>query len=592
MLLQKKDKKTIEIQYIKRKTYTRMNLKSKSILIIALLFWLKIVLIYLIYVQLNNSNKLKIYIGADNQNHTVLTDLTLLKDKIKTSQIVFSQYISSQEAKDLKNYNSIIATIASDLSQVQNRYKNTIIYSEILKNELLIKKRIALKTKTDSLLLSFDENSRELRQSSKIQSSPVSFDYRDVLQSIELETDKQVDTVKKKNLFSRIESDLKDRADLQKEATNSILKLRFGKQVITGTISEQFENVLLASQKHYNSQFSKMKGSLEDINITEGKLIAKNQKIATLLTDLLSQFESVVSKFTIKTNQKLLDQQIKDTKTRNVFICFVAFLMLLLLLLLFRYIYEIFRLEKKLKEANDQIQEDLMLKNKIISLLTHEIKTPVNVIRMSSCLVSEKIQDPEVKEIFNSIKYTSNALTLIANQALKVVKLRNYEELIFDITEFDIGFEIKEIIKSLQVIAHSINIDLILHTNIDEPFMVNYDRVRLYELLCNVIGNALKFANTKIDISVKKNNQTIFFEILDDGSGVEEEDLNHIFDLNYQGKKALRPDTLSMGLGLYLCKKIIGKSNGTIVVSNSGSSGLKVVFSIDLTVFLNTLKTK
>lgn len=159
MLLQKKDKKTIEIQYIKRKTYTRMNLKSKSILIIALLFWLKIVLIYLIYVQLNNSNKLKIYIGADNQNHTVLTDLTLLKDKIKTSQIVFSQYISSQEAKDLKNYNSIIATIASDLSQVQNRYKNTIIYSEILKNELLIKKRIALKTKTDSLLLSFDENS-------------------------------------------------------------------------------------------------------------------------------------------------------------------------------------------------------------------------------------------------------------------------------------------------------------------------------------------------------------------------------------------------------------------------------------------------
>lgn len=366
-----------------------MNLKSKSILIIALLFWLKIVLIYLIFVQLNNSDELKIHIGAANQNHTVLTDLTLLKDKIKTSQ-----------------------------------------------------------------------------------------------------------------------------------------------------------------------------------------------------------FESVVSKFTIKTNQKLLDQQIKDAKTRNVFICFVAFLMLLLLLLLFRYIYEIFRLEKKLKEANDQIQEDLMLKNKIISLLTHEIKTPVNVIRMSSCLVSQKIQDPEVKEIFNSIKYTSNALTLIANQALEVVKLGNYEELALDISEFDIGFEIKEIIKSLQVIAHSINIDLILHTNIDESFMVNYDRVRLYELLCNVIGNALKFANTKIDISIKKNNQTIFFEILDDGSGVEEEDLNHIFDLNYQGKKAQRPDTLSMGLGLYLCKRIIEKSNGTIVVSNSGSSGLKVAFSIDLTVFLNALKTK
>jgi signal transduction histidine kinase len=590
MLLQKKDKKTIEIQYIKRKTYTRMNLKSKSILIIALLFWLKIVLIYLIFVQWNNSNKLIIYIDANNQNHTALRDFTLLKDKIKTSQIVFSQYLYSQEAKDLKNYDSIIAVVASDLSHVQNKYKSTIVYGKILKNKLLSDKRIALKA--DSLLLSFDKNPRQLQQLSRIQSIPVSFDYSDVLQDTELKMDKQVDTVKKKGLFSKIENTFRGRADLQKEATNSILKLRFGKQVVNDTISKQFENVLLASQKHYNSQFSKMKGSLEDIKVTEGELIAKNQKIARLLTGLLNQFESVVSKLTVRTNQKLLDQQIKDAKTRNLFICFVAFLILLLLLLLFRYIYEIFRLEKKLKEANDQIQEDLMLKNKIISLLTHEIKTPVNVIRMSSCLVSEKIQDPEVKEIFNSIKYNSNALTLIANQALEVVKLGNYEELILDITEFDIGFEIKEIIKSLQVIAHSINIDLILHTNIDESFMVNYDRVRLYELLCNVIGNALKFANTKIDISVKKNNQTIFFEILDDGSGVEEEDLNHIFDLNYQGKKALRPDTLSMGLGLYLCKRIIEKSNGTIVVSNSGSSGLKVVFSIDLTVFLNTLKTK
>jgi signal transduction histidine kinase len=480
-----------------------MSLKSKSILIIALLFWLKIVLIYLIFAQLNNSNKLTTYIGDHNQNHTVSTDLTLLKGNIKTSQIVFSQYLGSQEVKHLKNYSSIITTVASDLSQIHHKYKNSILYEEILENELLINKGAALKTKTDSLLLSFDENPGELQQSSGIQSS-----------------------------------------------------------------------------------------SVEDINITEEKLISKNQKIATLLTDLLNHLESVVSKFTIRTNQKLLDQQIKDTKTRNVFICFVVFLMLLLLLLLFTYLYEIFRLEKKLKEANDQIQEDLMLKNKIISLLTHEIRTPVNVIRMSSYLVSEKTQDPEVKEIFNSIKYTSDALTLIANQALEVVKLGNHEELIFDIAELDIDFEIREIIKSLQVIAHSINIDLILHMNTDQPFMINYDKVRLYELLCNVIGNALKFANTKIDICVKKNNQTIFFEILDDGCGVEEEDLNHIFDLNYQGKKARRTDTLSMGLGLYLCRRIIEKSNGTIIVNNSGSSGLKVVFSIDSTVFLNTMKTK
>jgi signal transduction histidine kinase len=251
-------------------------------------------------------------------------------------------------------------------------------------------------------------------------------------------------------------------------------------------------------------------------------------------------------------------------------------------LFLFNFITEVFRVKEKLAEANDQIQKDLILKNKVLSLLTHEIKTPVSVINMSSYLVSEKIEDVEIKEIFSSIQYTSNALTLIANQALELIKSGNNEELIFDYSEFDINFEIKEIVKSLQVVAQSINVDLKLTTNIEEEFMVRYDKVRLYQLLYNLIGNALKFANRKIDISVIKSNDTLLFEILDDGKGVKEEDLEHVFELNYKSKQNEQVDTLSMGLGMYLCKRIIEKNNGTITVSNIKPSGLKVSFVLNL----------
>jgi two-component system sensor histidine kinase BarA len=158
---------------------------------------------------------------------------------------------------------------------------------------------------------------------------------------------------------------------------------------------------------------------------------------------------------------------------------------------------EVFRVKEALDTANVKIQGDLILKNKIVSLLTHEIKTPLSVISMSSYLISKKMQDQEVKDIFGSIQYTVNALTLIANQALELVKLDNDEELVFDPSRFDIDFEIKQIVKSLQVVASSSQIHLLLHTNFQEPFFVWYDKVRLYQLLYNLLGNVLKFATKK-----------------------------------------------------------------------------------------------
>jgi signal transduction histidine kinase len=84
----------------------------------------------------------------------------------------------------------------------------------------------------------------------------------------------------------------------------------------------------------------------------------------------------------------------------------------------------------------------------------------------------------------------------------------------------------------------------------------------------------------KTEISVKKVNNSLFFEILDDGNGISDLELEHVFELNYQGKQG-QVDTLSMGLGMYLCKRIIEKSNGTIAVSNLIPTGLKVIFKLD-----------
>jgi signal transduction histidine kinase len=453
-----------------------MNLKSKSILNLVLLILLKIVLVYLIFIQFKNTGVLTEYIDAYSVNQKTLADLKTLKEEVKSNTVV--------KANSTKEYQTSIKTSVLKLSQIQNNYKSSLAYKEIIKSSQSAKKIALLNAQTASLRLNLDKDFNQFYKS-KPNSGAIEISEKELLQN----------------------------------QTNSLINL-----------TDQFENVL-------------------------------------------NQFEKENYIFFLKQNSE-------EEETRRNITYVIAFFSLILLLFLINYISEVFRVKDELDKANVKIQGDLILKNNILSLLTHEIKTPVNVINMSSYLISEKMKDKETKDIFSSIQYTSNALTLIANQALELVKLGNKEELVFDPTQFDIGFEIKEIVKSLQIVASSSQIELILYTNFQEPYFVWYDKARLYQLLYNLLGNALKFANTKIEISVEKVGDSLFFEILDDGIGINEQELEHIFELNYQGKQK-QVDSLSMGLGMHLCKRIIEKSNGTIAVSNIETRGLKVVFKLD-----------
>nr|WP_315152642.1 HAMP domain-containing sensor histidine kinase [uncultured Flavobacterium sp.] len=347
-------------------------------------------------------------------------------------------------------------------------------------------------------------------------------------------------------------------------------------------LNEQTTSLSKSLEKNFN-YYIKSKSDSDTGVINENEFLLKCQKSTNSLLHLTNQYENLIHQFAKKYNSFFLKQSSEEETTKRNLTYVIAFFSLVLLLFLINYISEVFRVKDKLDEANVKIQGDLILKNKILSLLTHEIKTPVSVINMSSFLISEKMQDQEVKDIFGSIQYSSNALTLIANQALELVKLDNNEDLVFDPSRFDIHFEIKQIVKSLQVVASSSQIQLQLHTNFQEPFFVWYDKVRLYQLLYNLLGNALKFANHRIEISVNKIADSLFFEIVDDGQGMSEAELKHVFELNYQGKQS-QVDTLSMGLGMHLCKRIIEKSSGTIAVSNLEQTGLKVNFKLD---FLN-----
>ena len=264
-----------------------MNLKSKSILNFILLVLLKIVLIYLIFIQFKSTSVLSQYIDNETLNQKTLNDLETLKDEIKSNQTIFKNYDNNKQVKSSKEYNSSIRNATLRLSQIQYNYKSSVAYKEIMKNNLLEKKIDLLNVNTASLRLNLD----------------------------------------------------KDFNQFYKSESNGIIK------------------------------------------ISEKELLLKNQKAMSSLINLTNQFVDLLNQFAKENNSFFLKQSIEEEEMRRNLASVIAFFSLVLLLFLLYYISEVFRVKEELDTANVKIQGDLILKNKILSFLTHEIKTPVSVIR-------------------------------------------------------------------------------------------------------------------------------------------------------------------------------------------------------------------
>ncbi|ANO47808.1 sensor histidine kinase [Flavobacterium columnare] len=559
------------------------KLQNKSYLSLIVILLLQILFFYLVFLEYKGEKQLLVITQQDKVDREFKDKAQKLSDLIEGTQSYFNKYILFRELPDLKKYNESLVLMAKHLNDLITDQNQSIkLKDKIRKNVTLNENLINLKQKTDSIINDRSTISQQLNLDEFLK--PSNYKFEDVLNSVEFETDKKVDSVKKKGLFSRLGSALKGQNDVQKEQINSILRLKFGKKVVSGDIKQQFKNVLLESQKHYNKQFGAISRSLTNIKKGEKNLVQKNQALVSAYRQINDKLKLMIDDV-LDDNSVKIDEQAKvNKKVRFYLIITVMVLIVLMLFVLLKYITDVFRVKRKLSEAKDQITKDLFLKNRIISTLTHEIKTPVSIINLYGAFMGNKNKDIELQEFFDTVVYTSNTLTHISNQALELVK-NNEGETKLKLEPVNMSEETTAIVNSLKIFASSKNIDLIFKNELPASCIVQYDKAKFYQLVYNIVGNAVKFAKSKIEIIAKleKNEdiQSFSFTVKDDGIGISKEDKEKIFDLEYQSKNNKSVDALSLGLGLYLCKNIIKASNGTISVESELNKGSQIKFNLN-----------
>lgn len=242
-------------------------------------------------------------------------------------------------------------------------------------------------------------------------------------------------------------------------------------------------------------------------------------------------------------------------------------------------------LEEKNREliaANEELKKLDSLKSDFISLVSHELKTPLSAIRTSAeFLESEKTADPDVqKEMLENIIRNIDRQTRLINDILDLSKIEA-GKMEFKFERVDFREAASAALENIRHLALKKNITI----SVDIPGTlppVFADREKLIIVLNNLLDNALKFTQEggRILLSANEMQDGIEVRVKDTGIGIEKEKFTRIFDKFYQVDSTSRRKIGGSGLGLSISSGIIKAHGGEIRVDSEPGKGSTFFFRL------------
>jgi PAS domain S-box-containing protein len=219
------------------------------------------------------------------------------------------------------------------------------------------------------------------------------------------------------------------------------------------------------------------------------------------------------------------------------------------------------------------------LKSTFISIISHELKTPVALIKgyVSTLRLEDADWDPEiVHESLAVIEEEADRLAGLIENLLEASRLQA-GGLSIKRTDLTLADTAARIAKRLQIQTskHTIQVNF----SPDFPVILG-DELRLEQVLTNLINNAIKYSpEGKITIQGQVRGEFVVVCVSDEGPGIAPEDIPHVFDRFYRAPEMAR-NTKCAGLGLYLARAVIEAHEGRMWVDTSPGRGGKICFSL------------
>lgn len=236
---------------------------------------------------------------------------------------------------------------------------------------------------------------------------------------------------------------------------------------------------------------------------------------------------------------------------------------------------------KELRRELEKKQHEEKMRSQFLSSISHDLKTPINVIYSASQVEKIYIENRDILNLkkYNSIcKNNCISLTKLTNNLIDASKI-NFEYLSMNLEVYNLIEVIEDNVMSLVDYAEWNNIELVFDTDIEECNMM-LDAEFMKRIIINLISNAVKYTPSggKIDFFIRRKNNNIEVSIEDTGIGMTEEFIGQAFNI-YTVDKSNKSNKNGSGIGLFVVKEMVEKQGGTINIEKKRKIGTRIIMT-------------
>lgn len=220
------------------------------------------------------------------------------------------------------------------------------------------------------------------------------------------------------------------------------------------------------------------------------------------------------------------------------------------------------------------------MRNSFITTMIHELKRPLSTLKMCvSGLDNERMMKDEVikKEILSETRNALDNLSAYFSK-LRDITFNNVEQIPLNIQSVNLH-DLFDTVAGVTVQPSGKTV--IIHNEITTDMIVSADRAHLYNILNNLVENAIKYSGSEVEInaSAMERDGCVELKIGDNGNGIPSGDLKHIFQRFYRGK-ASSGEQPGMGLGLAYVKLLVEAHGGSVLVESSEGTGSSFIIRL------------
>ncbi|WP_224491229.1 ATP-binding protein [Robertkochia flava] len=344
----------------------------------------------------------------------------------------------------------------------------------------------------------------------------------------------------------------------------------------TNTVDEAILDSLVIASRAMLEQIRKETAQRKlSVAIKENSLLQNDLNTSQQLREILSTLEGELLENAQRTNTRreaVLNRSIRVLTWAAII--GIALVILFSLLILNDFLKSQ-KYREQLEKANDYAQKLLKGREQLISMVSHDLRTPLNTILGYTELMAENTKSPREAYYAGRIKTASNYVTKLVDDLLDYTKLEAGKVAI-ETVPFDLKKLIFETAESLKAIYHHKPIALNYNFEDKLPGQLISDPHRVKQILNNLIGNAYKFTETgaiTITVSYRHPMKSLEIDVTDTGIGIPEEKQPMIFQEFTQADQSHEKKFGGSGLGLFISWKLAGLLDGALKLRSKSGEG-------------------